>query len=94
MYVCNNPNIFQEKISELFEGFNTVREYIDNLLVIAKKYFTDHLKELEKYLQWLTEALWKIKAEKSFFKQTETEYLSFWVSNQGMRPHFVKIQHN
>ena len=51
MDVCNNPNIFQEKISELFEGFNRVREYIDNLLVIAKKYFTDHLKELEKYLQ-------------------------------------------
>ena len=40
MSVCNSPDIFQEKISELFKGFDTVRAYINNVLVITKKYFT------------------------------------------------------
>ena len=44
MGVCNSPDIFQEKISELFEGFDIVRLYIDNVLLIKDKEFTDHLK--------------------------------------------------
>ena len=36
MGVCNSPDIFQEKISELFDGFNMVRVYIDDVLVINK----------------------------------------------------------
>ena len=44
MGVCNSPDIFQEKISELFEGFDILRLYIDNVLLIKDKEFTDHLK--------------------------------------------------
>ena len=32
MGVCNGPNIFQEKISELFDGFDMVCAYIDDVL--------------------------------------------------------------
>ena len=35
------PNIFQEKISELFKGFYMVSSHIYNLLVINKNYFVD-----------------------------------------------------
>ena len=34
MGVCNSPDIFQEKISELFDVFNMVHAYIDDLLFI------------------------------------------------------------
>ena len=34
--VCNIPNIFQENIPELLEGFDMVQAYIDNILVITK----------------------------------------------------------
>ena len=37
--VCNSLNIFQEKISKLFDGFDIVRAYIDDLLVITKNNF-------------------------------------------------------
>ena len=37
MGVCNSPDIFQENISELFDGFDTVSSYIDYVLVITKK---------------------------------------------------------
>ena len=36
MGLCNSPNIFQEKMSELFAGLDTVRVYIDDLLHVTK----------------------------------------------------------
>ena len=53
MGVCNSANIFQEIISELFKGLDMVRAYIDDVLVIIKNEFKDHIKALEKYLQIL-----------------------------------------
>ena len=34
----------------------------------------------------LTEAVLKLNSGKSFFGQTETEYLGFCVSNNGLKP--------
>ena len=70
MGVCNSPNIFQEKISELFDGFDMVHAYIDDVLVITKNNFEDHLKALGRFLKRLTEAGLKVNVEKSFFGQT------------------------
>ena len=53
MGVCNRPDIFQENISKLFEGFDMVCAYIIDVLVINKNYFKHHLKYLEKVLQRL-----------------------------------------
>ena len=46
MGVRNSPKIFQEKISQLFEGLDMVCAYIDYLLVITKQEFADHMKAL------------------------------------------------
>ena len=54
--VCNSNNIFQEKMSELFYGLDMVRAYIDDVLVITKINFEDHLKALDEVLQKLAEA--------------------------------------
>ena len=70
MGVCNSPYIYNEKYLNL-------RAYIDNALAITKKYFTDHLKELENVLQKLTEARLKVNKDKAFFGKTVTEYLGF-----------------
>jgi hypothetical protein len=43
MGLCNSPDIFQEKMSELMEGLEFVRTYINDLLVITKESFDDHL---------------------------------------------------
>ena len=44
------PYISQEKISKLFDGFDMVRAYIDDVLVITKNNFEDHLKALDRVL--------------------------------------------
>ena len=64
MGVLKSPNIFQEKISELFKGFNMVHAYIDGVLVISNNEFKDHLNTLEKFLQIIAEAGLKINAVK------------------------------
>ena len=92
MGFCNSPNIFQENIFELFEGFDMVRAYIDDVLVIIENNFDDHLKALYKVLQRLAEAGLKVNAGKYFFGQTETEYLGFWLSNIGGRPLLSKAE--
>ena len=51
MGLCNSPDIFQEKMNELFAGFNYVRAYIDDLLIITKGSFEEHLKQLDTVLE-------------------------------------------
>ena len=70
MGICNRTDIFQEKISELFKGFDTVRLYIQDILVITKKYFKNHMNSLEKVLHKLKELELNLNAEKSFFGRT------------------------
>ena len=36
MGVTNSVDVFQEKMSELFVGFDYVRAYLDNLLITTK----------------------------------------------------------
>ena len=67
MGVYNSLNIFQENISELFDGFYMVRAYIDDALVITDNNVEVHLKSLDRVLQRLTESRLKVNKEKSFF---------------------------
>ena len=77
MGLCNSPDIFQEKINELFAGFENVQAYIDDLLVLTKSSFEDHLVKLDSVLKKLKGAGLKINANKSFFAHEELEYLSY-----------------
>ena len=51
MGLCNSPDIFQERMSELFSGFKHVRAYIDDLLCIIKNSWEDHLLKLEEIFE-------------------------------------------
>ena len=75
MGLCNSPDIFQEKMNELFADLDYVRTYIDDLLILSSKSFEDHLQKLDKVLKKLLKAGFKINAEKSFFAQDQLEYL-------------------
>ena len=43
MGVANSPEIFQQKMNDLFHGFEFTRAYIDVILVLTKVYWTDHV---------------------------------------------------
>ena len=46
MEVTNPPEIFQQKMNYLILGFGFIRTDIDDLLVLTKGYWTDHVQTL------------------------------------------------
>ena len=91
MGLCNLPDIFQEKMNELFEGLDYVRAYIDDILVLTKGSYEEHLKDLEEVFRRLTEAGLKVNAKKSFFARGELEYLGYWITQDGIQPMPKKV---
>ena len=81
----NYPDIFQEKMNEMFRGFGFIWAYIDDLLIITKCDWSNHLDKLKLTLQnrkynWL-----KCNIKTLSFGKTEMEYLGFWVTRTGIR---------
>ena len=80
MGLCNSPDIFQEKMSDLMEGLEFARAYIDDLSIISTGDFSNHLRHLDKVLSCLNASGLKINAGKSFFARTQLEYLGYWIT--------------
>ena len=70
MGLCNSPDIFQEKMSTLMQELEYVRAYIDDLLIITKSSFEDHLYKLGKVLTKLRHAGLKVNAKIPFSLKT------------------------
>ena len=49
MGVCNNPDVFEEKMNKVFNGLEYSRVYIDDLLIISNRNFEDHLYKLKQF---------------------------------------------
>ena len=92
MGLCNSPDIFQEKMSELMDGLEFVRTYIDDLLCLTKGSFDDHLEKIELVFQRLQEAGLKVNAKKSFFARSQLEYLGYWITRTGIKPVYDKVK--
>ena len=86
MGVAGSPNIFQEKMTGLMAHLEYVKAYIDDLLIISKDSFQDHLDKLEVVLRWLRDAGLKVNAAKSTFGIDECEYLGYILTREGIRP--------
>lgn len=92
MGVAGSPDIFQERMSDLMRTLEYVRAYIDDLLIISKGDFTDHLEKLEAVLVRLRDAGLKVNAAKSTFGVDECEYLGYVLSREGIRPQDKKVK--
>ena len=90
--ICNGPDVFQEKMMELFDGMEHIRAYIDDLLVLAKGSYEDHLEKVDATLHKLQEAGLKVNAPKSFFARAEIEYLGYWITRNGIKPLTKKVE--
>ena len=86
MGLCNSPDILQEKMSNLMTGLEFVRTYIDDILILSKNSWQEHLQNLDVVLTRLENAGLKVNAKKSYFGRVELEYLGYWVTRQGIQP--------
>ena len=72
MRLYNSPDIFQEKMNELFHGIEYVRAFIEDFFNISNGNFEDRLN--------------KTNAEKLFVARDNLEYLGFEITTQGIIP--------
>ena len=84
MGLCNSPDIFQEKMNELFNGLEYVRAYIDDLLIISNGNFEDYLNKVKIVLNKLKAAGFKINTDKLAFVRNKLEYLGFIITRLGI----------
>jgi hypothetical protein len=85
------PDVFQEKMNNLFNELEYVKVYIDDLLVISAGSFDDHLKKLEVVLQRLRDKGFQVNAAKSNFCALEVDYLGYTLTREGIAPQKKKV---
>ena len=67
------------------------RAYIDDLLILTKGSWTDHLDKLDAVLTRLSEAGLKVNARKCFFGTAKVEYLGYMITRNGIKPIAKKV---
>src|SRR5687767_5644904 len=77
---------------ELMVVLECTRAYLDDLLIISKGYFKEHLDQLDLGFTRLYEAGLKVNASKYSFYKTELEYLGHWITRYGIRPVTKKME--
>ena len=92
MGLCNSPDIFQENISELLVGLDTVRVYIDDLLHVTKGSCIEHLSILKEMFTRLQKAGLKVNDSKSWFGAHKIDYLGYHVTREGVMPIPKKVE--
>ena len=55
MGVANSPDIFHQKMNDLFHGFYFIHAYIDDILILTKVDWTDLIHKLELTLNKMKE---------------------------------------
>ena len=92
MGVSIAPDIFQDQICQLFDDLESVRKFIDDLLVVTRGSYEDHLAQLDEVFTRLTNAGLKCKIDKCYFCQPEVEYRGYIITREGVKPQPKKVQ--
>lgn len=93
MGIKNSPDIFQQKISDRMEGLEDfIRAYLDNILIITKGSYADHLEKVAEVLDRLNRAGLQVNLPKSKIAVQELEYLGYWLTPKGIRPMVKKVE--
>ena len=88
MGIASAPDIFHSIMMDLLGDLDYVLVYIDDILSLQRHGETedDHLKKMKTVLKQLNDIGFWANLQKSFFMQTEVEYLGFLLTTDGIRP--------
>lgn len=79
-------------MNDLLGHLPFVRCYLDDVLIVTKKDWADHVEAIRTVLDIMNSAGLKVNAEKSFFGRSELSYLGYHVSREGVRPDTKKVE--
>jgi cleavage and polyadenylation specificity factor subunit 1 len=92
MGIKNSPDIFQNIMADLLGDLEFARTYIDDILIISKGDFDDHLQKVDQVLERLENAGFRANVRKCSFAKDSLEYLGYQVTRQGIQPQAKKVQ--
>jgi len=69
-----------------------VRTYIDDLIILTKDSWENHLSHVRTLFSRFKDAGLKIHTKTSFFGRSELEYLGYWITRDGVQPLLKKVQ--
>ncbi|MGH7974079.1 MAG: reverse transcriptase domain-containing protein [bacterium] len=85
-------DIFQAVMQHLFQDFDKVRTFLDDLKLCTAETFEDHIEHLEKILQVLLRNGLLLNIKKCEWAVQSTEYLGFVFTTNGIKPQQSKIK--
>ena len=90
--LSNAPAVFQELMSVVLQGCNDfATAYLDDIMVFSST-LEEHLEHLSITFGKLRQHNLKLRLKKCSFLQLETNYLSFVMSEEGIKPDEKKIE--
>jgi hypothetical protein len=92
MVIACSPDIFHAKMSKLMVALEFIRTYIDDLLCTTKGSVDDDIMSLRQVLIRVRHTGLKVNAKKCSFCATETEYLGYVLTREGIKPQPKMVQ--
>ena len=86
-----SADIFQREMTKLFSGLEFVMVYINDMLVVTKGSYEDHLQKLRIVLNRMRSKGIQLEPKKSFFCHTQVEYLGYIINRDGLKAQPEKV---
>ena len=84
--------LFQAKIYELLGDIEGTKAYIDDILVVKRGTYKEHLEQLDEIFRRCRKAGLQVNAEKCCFGLEEIDYLGYIITPEGIKPNPKKIK--
>ena len=84
MGVCIVTNVFQQRLSEIMSIVLYVYVFIDDILIVGEGSYKEHLEQVSKILDILLQCGMQVNPLKSFWAQSEVDYLGYIISKEGI----------
>jgi hypothetical protein len=91
MGLASAPSAFQRLVEQVVKGIDNVVVYIDDLIIHSRTH-EDHLKTLDAVFTRLASHDLRVNLKKRVFGSSETSYLGFRLSKEGIFPGADKLK--
>ena len=92
MGTCALGDIFQAKVDDLLSDIKGVKTYIDDILVLRKDIFENHIEQLRIIIVRLHDVRLKVNAPTCSFGLKEIPYIGYVTISEGIKPNPNKVQ--
>ena len=92
MGMCASGYIFQAKVDELLGDIEDYKNYIYDVIVLSKDWFTKHIEQLRIIFGRLLASGLNVNDPKWSFGLKEIPYIGYLITREGIEPVPEKIQ--